>query len=133
MNIKEGVTGQILSSLSIKFSPILNLDSDKASTMEIALNFSNGLLALYSKVHILYIATIYKQPDDRLGHHRSTDKEIQEAINKLKTSLSSLPTPSPNVIFYGDFNIPHSSWPQGSATSGASTFEKIMLETLSTL
>ena len=78
---------------------------DIASTMEIVVNFSNGvveLLALYSKVHNLYIATIYRQPDDIVGNHRSTDKEFQQAIDKLKTSLSSLPNPSPNVIFCGD-------------------------------
>ena len=109
---------------------------DIASTMEIALNFSNGvveLLSLYSKVHNLYITTIYRQPDDPVGNHRSTDKEFQEAIEKLKTSLSSLPSPSPNVIFCGDFNIPHSSWPLGSATTCASVMEKEMLESLSVL
>ena len=109
---------------------------DIASTMEIVVNFSNGvveLLALYSKVHNLYIATIYRQPDDIVGNHRSTDKEFQQAIDKLKTSLSSLPNPSPNVIFCGDFNIPHSSWPLGSATTGASVMEKEMLECISAL
>ena len=106
---------------------------DIASTMEIVVNFSNGvveLLSLYSKVHNLYITTIYRQPDDPVGNHRSTDKEFQEAIEKLKTSLSSLPSPSPNVIFCGDFNIPHSSWPLGSATTCASTMEKEMLDSL---
>ena len=109
---------------------------DIASTMEIVVNFSNGvveLLSLYSKVHNLYITTIYRQPDDTVGNHRSTDKEFQQAIDKLKTSLSSLPSPSPNVIFCGDFNIPHSSWPLGSATTGASVMEKEMLESISAL
>ena len=104
--------------------------------MEIAVNFSNGvveLLSLYSKVHNLYIATIYRQPDDRVGNHRSTEKEFQEAIDKLKTSLSALPNPSPNVILCGDFNIPHSSWPEGSVTPGASSSEKEMLESLTAL
>ena len=109
---------------------------DIASTMEIAVNFSNGvveLLSLYSKVHNLYIATSYRQPDDRVGNHRSTEKEFQEAIDKLKTSLSALPDPSPNVVLCGDFNIPHSSWPEGSVTPGASNSEKEMLESLTAL
>ena len=48
---------------------------DIASTMEIVVNFSNGvveLLSLYSQVHNLYITTIYRQPDDIAGNHRST-------------------------------------------------------------
>ena len=109
---------------------------DLASTMEIMVNYSNGvveLLTLYSKVNNLYIAVIYRQPDDRVGNHRSTEKEFQTAINKLKTSLSGLPDPTPNVMFCGDFNIPHSSWPNGSATTGSSTAEKEMLESLSVL
>ena len=97
--------------------------------MEIVVNFSNGvveLLSLYSKVHNLYIATIYMQPDDIAGNHRSTDKEFQQAIDKLNTSFSSLPSPSPNIILCGDFNIPHSSWPAGTATTGATAMEKEM-------
>ena len=47
-------------------------------------NFSNGvieLLALYSKVHNLYIAVIYRQPDDLVGNSRSTEKEFQPTLN----------------------------------------------------
>ena len=109
---------------------------DIASTLEVMVNFSNGvveLLALYSKVHNLYIAIVYRQPDDRIGNNRSTEKEFQSAIEKLKTSLSGLPTPAPNLFLCGDFNIPHSSWPDCSPTAGATTPEKGMLDTLSNL
>ena len=74
---------------------------DIASTLEIMVNFSNGvveLLTLYSRVNNLYIAIIYRQPDDRMGNHRSTEKEFQEAIDKLNSSLSNLPSPCPNIV-----------------------------------
>ena len=75
---------------------------DIASTLEIMVNFSNGvveLLTLYSRVNNLYIAIIYRQPDDPLGNHRSTEKEFHESIDKLESSLSSLPSPCPNIVF----------------------------------
>ena len=109
---------------------------DIASTLEIMVNFSNGvveLLTLYSRVNNLYIAIIYRQPDDRVGNHRSTEKEFQSAMDKLKSSLSNLPSPCPNIIFCGDFNIPHSSWPSCTPLTGASTQEKAILESLSVL
>ena len=109
---------------------------DIASTLEIMVNFSNGvveLLTLYSRVNNLYIAIIYRQPDDRMGNHRSTEKEFQEAIDKLNSSLSNLPSPCPNIVFCGDFNIPHSCWPSCTPAAGAFTQEKAILESLSVL
>ena len=109
---------------------------DIASTLEVMVNFSNGvteLLALYSKVHNLYIAVIYRQPDDLVGNNRSTEKEFQAAMAKLTASLTELPTPAPNVFLCGDFNIPHSSWPDCSPMSGATTQEKEILAQLSEL
>ena len=106
---------------------------DIACTMEIMINYSNGvveLLCLYSKVHNLYLAIIYRQPDDRVGNHRSTEKEFLPAIEKLKSSLSSLADPSPNIFFCGDFNLPHATWPDGNSSPGCSTPEKNMLESL---
>ena len=85
---------------------------DIASTFEVMVNFSNGvveLLALYSEVYNLYIAVLYRQPDDRIGNNRSTEKEFQAALAKLTASLNDLPNPAPNVFLCGDFNIPHSS------------------------
>ena len=109
---------------------------DIASTMEISVNFSNGvveLLCLYSKINNLYIAIIYRQPDDRVGNNRSTEKEFQPALDQLQKSLDGLPTPCPNIIFCGDFNLPHSVWPQCSPTSLAPKPEKEMLYSLSLL
>ena len=101
--------------------------------MEIMINFSNGvveLLCLYSKVHNLYIAVTYRQPDDKVGNHRSTEIEFQQAMEKLKKSLQSLPDPTPNIFFCGDFNLPHVSWPDGSSLQGSSISERSMLESL---
>ena len=109
---------------------------DIACTMEIMVNFSNGvveLLCLYSKVHNLYIAVIYRQPDDRIGNHRSTEKEFIPVIEKLKKSLSSLSDPSPNIFFCGDFNIPHVNWSDTMDLKGLSTSEKAMLASLEEL
>ena len=63
---------------------------DLACTMEVMINYSNGvveLLCLYSKVHNMYIAVVYRQPDDRAGNHRSTETEFLPVIEKLSKSL----------------------------------------------
>ena len=53
--------------------------NDIANTMEINLQFSNGvveILGLYSKTENLYIAIVYRQPDDTSGGHKSTSAEF---------------------------------------------------------
>ena len=107
--------------------------SDLASTMEISVKFSNGvveILGLYSKVHNLYIAVIYRQPDDSTGGHRSTEVEFNNALEKLHKSLSKLPTPTPNIIFCGDFNMRQASWPDGSPSSTATSVDNRLLQCL---
>ena len=109
---------------------------DLACTMEVMINFSNGvveLLGLYSHAKNVYIAVIYRQPDDRVGNNRSTEKEFLAAIKRLYSSLSGLPNPAPNVLLCGDFNIPHASWPDGSPSTGSSSMEKEILECVSDL
>ena len=107
--------------------------NDIAATMEIAVNFSNGVvevLGLYSKVQNLYIAVVYRQPDDVAGGHRSTDSEFKEVLLKLDQSLCKLLTPTPNVLFCGDFNIRHASWPDGFPSLKATAMDKRLLECL---
>ena len=65
-----------------------------------------------------------------MGNNRSTEKEFQSAIEKLKQSLSCLPDPSPNIFLCGDFNLPHVSWPEGVVLPGCSTPERLMLESM---
>ena len=108
--------------------------SDLACTMEVMINFSNGvveLLGLYSKVRNLFIAVIYRQPDDSVGGHQSTDKELQVALDKLEHVISDLADPAPNVIFCGDFNIRNALWPGGSPTTKSSLSEKKLLQSVS--
>ena len=104
---------------------------DLACTMETVINCSNGvveLLCLYSKVHNMYIAVVYRQPDDRVGNHRSTETEFLPIMDKLSESLSSLPNPTPNIFFCGDFNLPHATWSDETISTSGSTSEKIMIE-----
>ena len=109
---------------------------DIACTMEIMVDSSNGvveLLCLYSKVHNLYIAVIYRQPDDRVGNHRSTEKEFTPVIDQLRKSLSSLPDPTPNIFVSGDFNIPHVNWSDMMDLKRCPTSEKAILDSLKKL
>ena len=74
---------------------------DLACTMEIITKFSNGvveLLCLYSKVHNMFIAVVYRQPDDRAGNHRSTEAEFQPVVEKLNNAMLNLPNPTPNIF-----------------------------------
>ena len=104
---------------------------DLACTMETVINYSNGvveLLCLYSKIHNMYIAVVYRQPDDRVGNHRSTETEFLPIMDKLSESLASLPTPSPNIFLCGDFNLPHATWLEDSISLGGSTSEQLMIQ-----
>ena len=109
---------------------------DIASTMELMVSYSNGvveLLGLYSKVKNLYIAIIYRQPDDWSGGHRSTDKEFKQALDKLRDSFTKLPDPAPNIIICGDFNIRNTVWPDGVPSSVSTNQDKLLLQSLKEL
>ena len=106
---------------------------DIASTTVPKITYSNGvieMLGLYSPSENLFIAIIYRQPDDEAGGHRSTSSEFKAALDKLAALLNDLPSPAPNVILGGDFNLPNTSWPGTNPTSGASKDDKEMLITL---
>ena len=107
---------------------------DLGCTMEVAVKYSNGvveLLGLYSKERNIYLAVIYRQPDDPAGGYRSTETEFKLALDQLQKSLSRLSTPAPNVIFCGDFNIRHASWPDGSSSEKSPSTQDKLLECLS--
>ena len=76
---------------------------------------------------------VYRQPDDPTGGHRSTSAEFRQALREIKSTLTSLPCPTPDVILCGDFNLPHVSWPEGTPRTGASKDEKTMIQELSEL
>ena len=110
------------------------VNNDIANKMEVALDYSNGVvevLGLYSRADNLFLAVVYRQPDDPTGGNRSTIAEFKPAVTKLSNILSELENPAPNVIICGDFNLPHVSWPEAKNMPGASPQEREMLECLS--
>jgi hypothetical protein len=109
---------------------------DIASHMENVLDYSNGvveILGLYSRIDNLFLAIVYRQPDDTIGGNRSTDSEFKPALDKLSKVLSDLGDPQPNTIICGDFNLPHLSWQEATSTfrTGAPSYEKAIFELLS--
>ena len=70
---------------------------DIASSMETHISFSNGVIAmigLYSPIENVFIAVVYRQPDDTQGGHRSTPSEFKDAMGKLgEVVKNSLPLP----------------------------------------
>ena len=77
--------------------------------------------------------TVYRQPDE--PNHRSTNQQFTPFINKLNSHIKSLPTPTPDIILQGDFNLPHANWETGecrskSPTDKVSKPEKLMVKAL---
>ena len=110
--------------------------NDIGNKMEVDLSYSNGvieILGLYSKADNIYIGVVYRQPNDPTGGNKSGLAEFKSALSKLKQKLDELPTPTPNIIICGDFNLPHCNWESGEPTSGATKDEKEMLSTLKDL
>lgn len=109
------------------------LRNDIAETTEPILIYSNGvveLLSIYSTKYNLLISVIYRQPDNSSGGHPSTSIQFIDALEKLKKVIETRMTDSPTVILCGDFNLPHTSWPDGNPGQGASPDERIMIWSL---
>ena len=81
----------------------------------------------------LVICIVYRQPDDPIGGHRSKAEEFSEFVDRFNDEIASLPTPTPNIMLAGDFNLPHASWPSGTPNQGATPEERKMLEILTNL
>ena len=73
----------------------------------------------------LMMYTIYRQPDEK--NHRSTNQHFAPLLSKLREHLASLPTPTPDIMLQGDFNLPHADWETGECSKGASKDEKKMV------
>ena len=104
-----------------------------ASTAEPVLNFSNGVvevLRLHIKSDNLVLIAVYRQPDNLGGGHRSTSVEFRQALTEIKSLMTNLPTPTPDIVLCGDFNLPHLTWPEGTLRPGASRDEQIMAKDL---
>ena len=62
--------------------------------------------------------------------HRSTAKEFKCYLVQLKKFLKSLPSPSPDIIMKGDYNLPHADWITGECKAGATSDEQEMVRAL---
>ena len=87
------------------------------------------LICLHSSTENLALLAIYRQPDDKQHGHPSTPNDFMIPLNRVKTMLASM-TPTPDIIFGGDFNLPHAEWPEGIPSSGCSSDERQMLNAL---
>ena len=109
------------------------LRNDYVINTKEVLNFSNGvieILGLYNEAKNLLIVGFYRQPDDVKGGNRSRTIEFKQALDKLRSLLSSLKSPLPDILLCGDFNLPHASWPDCIPTEGCSREERDMIEEL---
>ena len=110
--------------------------SDIACRMEKDISFSNGVvevLGLYSRPDNLYIVVVYRQPGDNAGGNPSGPTEFNSALTKIMAGLNKLPSPTPNIIICGDFNLPHYSWATNTYSTGATSEEKSMVDSLNKL
>ena len=105
---------------------------DLASTCESILSHSAGgveIEAIHSNKEKLVIATLYRQPDDSIHGRPSGNNEFRAALRALSTAVHKLDY-TPDIIIGGDFNLPHTSWPDCSPTHGCPKEERNMIETL---
>ena len=114
----------------------LYLRNDIAANAQPLLNYSNGVvetLGLQIKSQNFVIIVLYRQPDDSIGGHRSTNAEFTQALEEIKKALAGLPSPSPDIVLCGDFNLPHIQWATGTLRPGATTDEQNMVKNLQVL
>ena len=114
----------------------LYVRDDMACSFEPIYSYSSNaiqILSLYSKKENMVLCVIYRQPDDKAHGHPSTPGDFQIGLTGMKESILGLDGPSPDIIFGGDFNLPHIRWPDGSPSTGASSDEKSMSESLEEL
>ena len=110
------------------------LKDDLASPSEVLLQYSSGVIECTCiKVHNLnlVICSIYRQPNDPVGGNKSTSDEFQTFLDSLSEVFDSLPTPTPNLLVAGDFNLPKAVWPSCTPATGATADEKRMITMLS--
>ena len=100
------------------------------------LQFSNDavdILCVHIPTKNIIVSVVYRQPDDSKHDHPSTNKELSEALAKLNSFLSDLPSPTPDIIIMGDMNLPHvvpETWKHGITKSGISSKETEMIESI---
>ena len=107
---------------------------DHALTAETLFTFSNGViesLGIFLPSLNLVLVISYRSPDGKLvNQHRSTVKEFRAFLAQLKEFLVSLPSPTPDIVMMGDFNLPNGNWTTGQCSPGATTDEQEMVTAL---
>jgi len=99
--------------------------SDLAATTEKLLTYSNGVVeavVVHSHKENLLVCSIYRQPDDLLGNHRSGSYELSQALTKIGHIIDSLPG-TPDIVISGDFNIPNINWTELSTNNNPNSIE----------
>ena len=101
---------------------------DIAVSFKTVVQFSNGvveLLCVYSNVFNLCIVVLYRQPDQSCGF-RSNTVHFKAALKALNEFLVTVEGCTPDIVFCGDFNLPHVAWSAGLSNSNSSNEEKRM-------
>ena len=91
------------------------------------------VLGIHIKPVNLLLIVVYRHPDDPEGGNRSTHAEFQQALLEIKELLDSRQEPFPEVLLFGDFNLPHLNWITQTLKPGASKDEQKMIELLQEL
>lgn len=97
-----------------------------------ALKFKFEVEAIHSRTEQLLIATLYRQPDDSTHGRPSGPREFNAALSALSRAIQALDY-TPDIIIGGDFNLPHTTWPECSATQGCPRDEREMIDNLQKL
>ena len=107
------------------------LRDDLTPLTKVLLRYSNGavdVLVLHIEHLNVALTVIYRHPDDPNGRVRSTANQYAPALEAVRSSLSELATPTPELIMCGDFNLPHALWDTRTISPGATADEKKMIE-----
>ena len=112
------------------------LRNDLTPLTKTLLKYSNGaveVLILHVKQLNAVLIIVYRHPDDPNGRIRSTANQLAPALEAIRKSLDELPSPVPELIMCGDFNLPHALWSSRAISPGATSDEKRMIEMMHNL
>ena len=107
------------------------LRDDYALSAEPIFSHSNGVIeSLGLKVTALNLVLVvtYRSPD--ASRHRSRNIDFVAYLAELNRMLRSLPSPTPDIVMVGDYNLPHADWMTGDCLPGASKDEQEMVKNL---
>ena len=91
------------------------------------------VLGVYIASQNLFIAVIYRQPDDSAHGRPSTNQHLAFILDKLSETVSDLVPPSSDILVMGDVNLPHANyetWQNGILIPGSTKQEQSMISSL---